>query len=621
MPPSGQQLTVAIQAKDLLGLLPGIDRKQTDKPFVVDGKNFLFNAKGPYSGWGRQLATKASYHDLVISHNTSIQSFRTNDNTAFIFTNEGIFGYDSASMTFYAVYPFAAIPDDTYEWTECFIANKHYFCHKGVGVIEYTPLTKAWKLFTNAELVADPIAVANARGRLVILGSIAYQWSALDDPNDLVFSLTTGAGLQLTAILGGTSQKVLSLGDSFLVFTTAGIIIGEFSGSQAVFRHRVLTRQYHAINASCIQELDTGKILFIDEKGLFTTDGTEPKVFNPLFSEFLSSDLLRVLRSPGFANYKLFIYQPRQLIFVKISSIGIDEHFEKAYALYRPTDKFGSFDSSFHNFIELPVDNGVEIIYQFCVVEENGAIKVFTEGNYNEQTELPSNGFFYQVDFDLPVRIINGVYVFSSLMTVSAELLWLFSGVQSGWYTVGDQVRALDTLQTVPAEEAAYISGIAMDGGFTIIGPINVPRVLGPLDAELQLGLFRYAELLYDDELGSALHLTLWSGETVSEEDEDYALETGTEDWNTLIAATEDWGFGITQGDSYGVRMVGTLDSYNEFLSQDLINIVSPAGRINRYPCDVTGQFFLVKIIADEYPQMFRISGLEIAGSRAGRLS
>lgn len=656
--PQGNNLSLNIQAKEILGVLPGIDRRKVPKPHVVDGKNFLFNVDGPYSGFGRRLVTKDSFHNMVVEHTSSLQSFRTDDDTGYIFTTEAVFAYDTGSMFFYPVYSYDTITENDFGWTECFIAGKHYFCHKNVGVLEYTPDTKEWKLFADGDLVVEPVAICNARGRLVILGRSAYQWSALDDPNDLTASLTTGAGLQSLAILGGNSLKVMSLGDNFLVFTTKGIIIAEFSGGQAVFRHRVITRDFHAINAVCIEQLDTGTIVFIDEKGLFTCAGQLPEVYQPLFSEFLSAQLLKLIKSGNaFRNYRLHLHRPNQLLFVMISLFGTDEHFERAYVLYRPIDQFGTFDSTFHNFIEVPVDVGSEVQYRFTVIEANGAFKEFNNSNYIEQTTLPDDGIFWRTEFDWPANRQDGVYHFPSLLQMSADREWMFVNLATGWYTIGDQIVARE-FSTDPQELAPTVgviiilagdgeysieystefavgsgedisilsivfrSEMVLDTGFTLIGPISVPAELGSLDSEVKIGMFRYAELKYDDELGVVSNLSVYSGETISQEDEDYqdgSIEV-VEDYETMPDSTEDWGFGVLSSDLYTVDLTGTNDGFGTFLHEDLINIVEAGSQLNRYSCNVGGQFFIVGIHALAYPEMYRLAALEIAGNSGGRL-
>lgn len=176
----------------------------------------------------------------------------------------------------------------------------------------------------------------------------------------------------------------------------------------------------------------------------------------------------------------------------------------------------------------------------------------------------------------------------------------------------------------VPVVTIDFRGDMICEAGIVILGPANIPQVLGGLNSEVELGLFRYAELKYDDEMGMALHVSINSEEAQTAVNvEDYALPPDvTEDWNILQADPEDWGFGVLQGDEYDAHLFGTNDGFNVFLEEDLINLIETTTRTRRYSCSNTsGQFFTVRVSAIDYPKIYHLSGLEIAGTTAGRLN
>jgi hypothetical protein len=75
-------------------------------------------------------------------------------------------------------------------------------------------------------------------------------------------------------------------------------------------------------------------------------------------------------------------------------------------------------------------------------VDRNGFVRQLNDSNYIEQTTLPDNGVFWQVDFDYPAREVDGEYHFPTLMQMSAEPVYNFIDLPSGWYSIQEQTVA-----------------------------------------------------------------------------------------------------------------------------------------------------------------------------------
>jgi hypothetical protein len=169
--------------------------------------------------------------------------------------------------------------------------------------------------------------------------------------------------------------------------------------------------------------------------------------------------------------------------------------------------------------------------------------------------------------------------------------------------------------------EGPFKTEMVMDAGMVILGPVVAQHILDGLNSNISLGLFRYAELAFDDELGEVNHLTVWSEKTGFEEIEDYmVLPDEVQDWNESGFDNEDWGFGISSGDLYDVHLRGTNNAYSVFTEEDLIRLTEPPEESNLYPASSRGLYFIVDINAVEYPKIYHLAGLEISGGSAGRL-
>lgn len=619
MPYQAPQLRATLQAKDSLGLQPALDRRIVDKPFVMDGRNFLFNVQGPYSGFGRRKIALDRIADAA-----GVQAFEVGSGAGFVFTRQGILQFDYASNTFVTVWPFTTPVTPGYGWTHCFIAGRDYFCAKGPGLFEYNPDTNSWRHMTSIYYSDRIVAIAECRGRLIVLDEFSYNWSALEDPDDMEPSLTTGAGIQSLAIISGTAYKTVGLDDCFLVFTSEGIVIAEFSGGQAVFRHRVLSSVFRAINPMCIALIQDDSILFVDKTGFYTTDGKKPTIFDPVFSEYLSQTLIKS-RDPSNLNaFRLMVDITTKLLLLSVSSTVSEDLFEMAWVNYMPKQQWGTYNEYHYGFINFIYTTDATNITAFSVVSKEGYIERITGENFIDGTTLGDTGVFYRSSLDTVTFYADNAWHFQTHVEfVDYYKPWEFEGFGTGWYTINTSTDSvLEEYDPLEETSGAGIFRTYVDGyaNFGIEGPEVIPIQQNTLNAYILLGMFRYAELKFDDEMGLVTQMSVWSDPAGSDVVEDWAtMPDITEDWN-LIDGQEDWGFGVSSSDDFTTTLIGTLDGFNSFKEQLLINLDTALGYINRYPADVSGIFHMTKLEALAMGQTFHLKSLEMSGTSAGRL-
>lgn len=615
-------LSAVIEAKDIEGLLPAIDRRQPDKIYCIDGKNFKWTVQGPESSFGSRYIGNQRMLDPALG-----STFRL-DNSIVFCGSEAFYQYDPTSMTFYPLFFFGTQADE-YPWFSCRILNKFYFCRKGLGVYEYNPATNHWRQLTPSGLPANPVSITQVRGRLVVLGETEYAWSAIENADDFTDSIATGVARQLLSLIGGDAFAVRASADGFLVWTSEGIVAVEFSGNQAIFRHEVLTRIYKPINPFCIIDLDEGAQLFCDKKGFFTTSGGRPEPFMPLFGEFLNKTLLPSRDLGDYSVFRMHHARDQQLLFFMVSLPSNHVLYEKSYCFHIPTQKCGSFDRLHYGFGELNLGTNSFYDYNFGYIDENGYFHRFTEETQNEITSRPDDGYFYQVDFDMPSRRMDNTYFMTTLMNISAEPEYLYVGKESGFYVYGDAASGEEILnnesEQLPSESGnpnLMKSLTTMGMNCFQIGVEKYPVQGAALDGSVTIGLFRFKEMRNDDQLAEILGLTVHSG-PLGGTSEDWLVDSGEEDYLTSTLSDEDWGLGASSGDEYKATLIGTTDGVTTFLnhSNELENIISGNVQRKQYPGKMTkGIFHHLKIDADEVGDTFHIKTIEMTGFPAGRI-
>lgn len=145
-----------------------------------------------------------------------------------------------------------------------------------------------------------------------------------------------------------------------------------------------------------------------------------------------------------------------------------------------------------------------------------------------------------------------------------------------------------------------------------------------PLGSLIDVGLFRYQEQKYSDELGVvsdvAIGIDAIPGPAILE---DYQLESPpTEDWNiTNPNSFEDYGFGYVQTTTFGAAMIGTLDGINQWQDQFVPLVLrEDDGNRQYFACLCTGAYLILRMSALNVNETFHLKSLDLSGTLAGRL-
>jgi len=359
------------------GLLPAFDRKRIQKPFVVDGKNFIMSSDGPLSGFAKDEIISNAINDP-----TFVQSFRVGD-TTFVFTQTAVLQFDTATNTFIPLLDYPALTT-AFPWSHAIVGGFHYFVRSGVNLLRYNPTTGIWSSLSGGSFPTNPVSCAESAGRLIILNDTSISWSAIDDGSDFVFSTSTGAGSQLLAILGqGAPQQVSQTFDGFLTFTESGILKSEAVIGANPFRHFVLSRSHIAINPYAIVDVGRREHVLLTRTGLYKTSGKVPVLWQELMSEFFHSQVLSSLDPTNQSVIRLAYNIDRQWFVISIAEFENSNIYNKAFVLYEPSNEWGTFNQNHSAFFDVHFATGPVLGFNFGFIAPDGKMYRFTDESFD----------------------------------------------------------------------------------------------------------------------------------------------------------------------------------------------------------------------------------------------
>jgi len=640
------------EVRQINGLVPIIERKKADQPYVVDGKNFFVDLNGPVSGLSRAWV----FH-RQIDEPRGWQTLRDGaDTSVFHFTGDAIASYDADTRQLYPVYAHST-RSEYWPWTRAVVGNVTYYANKEIGVLRFDHVAGTWKdISGNANLPTGPLAICESGGRLVVLGETAIAWSAIDDGEDLAPSSSTGAGFQLLSLLSSSSNPmmVLPYANGFLTFTKAGILRSELVDAANPYRHRAFSRRHTILNPWCVTRVGTNdieRIIMLTPNGLFSTTGAEqPTEWQPLMSEFFNQKLIPNIPTDGRADmtFRLDTDTKTGWFLVSVSIDGRNSFYSRAYVHYLPSEQWGIYSRVHHGFGQIHLNSGANAGFFYGVVDVEGTVWQFSFTDAD--LAYPSSPGLWLVDFrkpfDLPVR--NFASLSSSVPAIMSTMARFSTDdlrqiTEAGVYDLrAVQVQRFSpaTMPDMSADETPSEPGTPLGGTYLMRSAIGTQATLlrsavnpisgdqAPLDAEILVGPFRFPEETTIDHVAQLTEAVIGMLETgIDDEIEDYLEDFSDEvfeDWNVLDA-TEDWGAAAGDNTEYTARWVGTLDAYRTWIAngvtQDIMpDIVAQDGRVRHFAGTCSGAYILLKFTANNVGETFHLRLIKTNFINAGQL-
>lgn len=338
------------RAIDIKGFTPAVEPTQSQEMFILNGRNYTFDSKGPVTPFGSRLMDT----DALVG-SEQVQGVRVRIkpiDRCFTFTATKILEWDEDTLEWVTIY---TTPDTTgipYRWTWGYLAGFIYFCHPATGILKYDPEAGTVVAHTGPGIPSNPIAIAVGVGLLGVIDGEWFTWSAPSDGGMFTPQLG-GAGQQrISDRVPGTPLMVTAFTSGFMIWTTSGVMLSRFTGTSEVFRHTTMDTKYRPVNSFCTAQLDDDETLILDERGLFTTKGDAPKPYAPIFNEFLRPYIQRFKLTLG-QNLRLEWDDRTRLLYVSVSLTYASPLYERAFVLYSNIDKWGSFDKTHYGILPL----------------------------------------------------------------------------------------------------------------------------------------------------------------------------------------------------------------------------------------------------------------------------
>jgi hypothetical protein len=377
-----------------------------------------------------------------------------------------------------------------------------------------------------------------------------------------------------------------------MVWTTGGVMRAEFTGDAEVFRFRALVTEYRPINSYCTFRLDNDTIGFLDERGFFSTQGEAPRPLTPLFNEFLIDYVQRMNLKLG-QNIRVDFDDLTRRLFLSVSLSELNPIYEKAFVLYQPLDKWGTFDEEHYGILPVLIKESSRRDDYFGFVDSTGRYRYWNGVGSREVLPVdPTLNSYYPRIQKPAVQQLDG----DAIILASTA-----------------------AFNTVPTEQYTQRGGYY---GVTGTSPA-VSNVTG-LDASVSLGLIRAKDDQTYDRLIETTRIMIgsilsdpspdpiedWAAIPEGESDEDYNVETGGED------------FGIEDVTyvNHGLRIIGTIDGVSAWQTVTPV-LVRYDRAVREWSGSCEGIWHIIELSAAEIGEAFHVRFLELNAIDGGVLN
>lgn len=360
------------QARDIKGLTPAIDLRNSEETFVLGGRNFAFTSMGPASVFGNRFLTTAA---LASPNHAQAARIRLRSGTrVFTFPGDGIYEWDEVSLTLTLLYATAPTNISPYRWTFGYLNGKIFFCHPVTGILVLDIDSGIITPHGGLGVPPTPLAIGINMGRLIVLDDLYLSWSWQSDGMNFTPAIGEAGQQLISDRVAGFPIMISNYAEGIITWTTGGMMQSQFTGDQEVYRHRNLNTEFHPVNSFCVLQLDDNTCVILDERGLFKSQGGAPEPFAPIFNEFLIEYFRLNDLSVG-QNLRLEWDDLRRFLYVSVSVTPNYPRYEKAFVLYPPLDKWGYFNEPHNGIIPIHINANERGGHYFGFVDVNGRIK------------------------------------------------------------------------------------------------------------------------------------------------------------------------------------------------------------------------------------------------------
>lgn len=574
-------------ADDFQGLAPAIDPRRSDKLFALDGANYTFDSFGPRSSFGNRFITPYPLGKPAWTQGMRLR-LRTGDRV-FKFTSDAILEWSEALGGWRIIYFFDIdLSEHPYRWTGDYLNGIMFFCHPAVGILAYQVDQDNCLPLEGEGVPSEPIALTVCNGRVCVIDEKLYSWSGPGD-GTLWKPQLGGAGFQeINARVAGYPIMVNSYGRGTLTWTTGGVMRSEFTADQAVWRHRQLVTEYRPINSFSTFRLDNDTIVLLDERGFFASQGETPQPLTPLFNEFLIDYLQRNNLKLG-ENCRVEFDDLQRRIYLSVSASFANPLYEKAFVLYQPLDKWGTFDEEHYGILPTLIEDSSRADDYFGFVGADSRFRYWHMGASREilPTDTHLNSRYPLIQKPAVQQLDGDSIILSSSM----------------------EINSFDT--SAYTQRAGY---------YGVVGLSPTTANITGLDSRVQLGLIRAAGDESYDRLSeiSAIYIGSVFSAPFSSDSELDTDPPASIDGDT---SGEDIGLEEVLYPNHGIRLIPTIDGRRPWVDPVVPELVTFDRASREYSCSAVGLFHIFELNAEQAGEAYHVRSLELTVLDAGRLN
>jgi hypothetical protein len=574
--------TQAWNAGDFQGLTPAIEPTQSDKLFVLNGQNYVFDSKGPRSDFGNRYLTP-----YPLGAPAHVQGFRLRHLTGdrvFVMTSDSILEWSEVTGAWRVIFVSGPTGNQPYRWTQAYLDGWQYFCHPAVGILGYNPLTGVCDYERTPGVPSAALAICVTNGRLCAIDLDRFYFSATSNGKDWIPRLGGAGFVKIGDRVPGDPIMVTPYESGALVWTRGGVMRAQFTGDVEVFQFRSIDTELRPVNSFCTAKMDSKTTLILDERGLFQTKGDEPTPFNPLFNEFLM-ELIQSYNLRVGQNLRLEWDDLQRRLYVSVS-LSIDSPlYEYAFVLYPSVDKWGQFNEEHYGIFPIRIDSGSRADDLYGFADRTGRVRYWNQLGSRET---------------LPVSA-----VLNSFYPVVQKPTHHLAGSEG--YTVSSSAVAHPT-------PAATYTGFA--GYFPAAGGSNSPPAVTGLDARIQLGLVGARAFGLEESVDQLIEVLQVRVGSIVEGDVAQVSQGFS-----LAPVDASPFFGPNEGNyvNSNLRVISTLDGKSQF-QEETPELVEAQKGMRYYSCSLSGVWHIIEFKASTVGEAFRLRSLGLTVTYAGKL-
>ena len=364
------------------GFLPSFAHTQLQQDvgavFVLRGRNFDWDLRGPRSGYGNaRLSADALPLPLI---DQSVKFFRIREQT-YLFAAGKVLTLAADCTRFNEVFNFrwgyreCRECDAYHAWSMAYVGKYYLFSHPMCGIIFYDEHRQEWGEHPLDAPCFDSCiyGICRAANRLCILTQDTVVTSKYDDPFAMECNGYYGAGIQsLDEISGGLSYGIYETKTGFVAYTSRGAMVGTeinqvFSSIQMTadpgdhsagkvfiplpgFRVDIETTDLVPLSSHCIVEVSGQVHLILSKRGFFMIDGkrghnelTNDQQWQSMVGQYIAEQELITGDDGECARIRLEYDWQHGKLFVGFRDLPTRPYFRTLVYQF-DFDKWGSFD-------------------------------------------------------------------------------------------------------------------------------------------------------------------------------------------------------------------------------------------------------------------------------------